>query len=177
MNRKNDFKYKFKMIKMGELYKLNKDELIQIIFAVKESINTKEMKNELKRRKELKELNQLKTTLLNLKVIPHLTKAVEKYEDLIKNGKSITDIMENSDLKYLRITEKTSNLEYYINSNDTKISWIKGDKIVYKHCKLCTSYEVLIYKKEYLISVYYSYMNGVGFRSEFVDSTCRICQN
>ena len=152
---------------MSALYKLNKDELIQIILAVKESMSTK----------ELKDLNQLKTTLLNLKVIPHLTKAVELHEDLIKNAKNITDIMENSDLKYLRITTKTSNLEYYINCTDTKISWIKGDKIVYQPCKLCTNYEVCVYKRNNLISVYYSYMHGVGFKSEFVDSTCPNCQN
>ena len=65
---------------MGELYRLNKDELIKIILNVKENLTEKDLEFELKKKKDSRKFNTLKRSLLNLKVIPHLTSFIEKYE-------------------------------------------------------------------------------------------------
>ena len=160
---------------MSELYKLNKDELIQIILAVKERMSIEELKTELKRKEELEKLFQLKRALLNLKVIPHLRKYIYKNEDLIKNAKSIKDMIEKSDLGHFSITNKAPVLDHIIKYGNINNSWINSDKISYCQCEICNNYEILVYKDEKLISVY-SAGGCQSNESEFVESTCIECQ-
>lgn len=152
---------------MSALYKLNKDELIQIILAVKESMSIEDLRTELKRKEELEKLNQLKRALLNLKVVPHLRKYIAKNENFIKNETNIDNIIEISDLEILRITEISPSLYYDVKYNESNKIWTKGDKIVYQSCKSCSDFEVLVYKNEILLSKY---------SSNSYDSVCLECQ-
>ena len=162
---------------MGELYKSNKDELIQIILAVKENISTEELKKELNRREELENLYQLKRSLLNLKVIPHLEKFIEKHEPFIINMK------ERRDMQRLYIELRSVGI-FGDDRRDlyrdimTNATWVKSDKIDYLPCKLCNNFEILLYKDRILQSVEICLSDGFGteYTPQFINSICPECQ-
>ncbi len=162
---------------MGELYKSNKDELIQIILAVKENISTEDLKKELKRREESEDLYQLKRSLLNLKVIPGLEKFIEKHEPFITNMKERRDMQRlYKELRSVGIFGADRRDLYDDIMANT--SWVKSDKIDYSPCKLCNNFEILLYKDKILQSVEICLSNGFGteYEAQFINSICPECQ-
>ncbi len=167
---------------MGELYKLNKDELIKLVINLRETISTEDLKKELKRRECLEEVIQIKKALLNLKVVPHLTKFVEKYETCIKNMKSMKDVMQNSafkiDIQNLSIFAGEKRRKLCSDMRNKK-SWVTADKINYCPCKSCNNFEILIYKNGKVREVETVLSNGWGTThdSHFINSVCPECRN
>ena len=165
---------------MGELYKLNKDELILLILNLRENTSTEDLKKELQRREECEELTQLKKSLLSLKVIPHLTKFVEEYELHIKNSKTVTELIQNTNfslnIQKLSIYGESRRTLYY--DIMRKNSWVTTDKIIYSKCETCSSYEISLYKNGDLKQVEFVVSNGWGtdHESRFINSLCRSCR-
>lgn len=58
------------------------------------------LEKELEKRKKLDELNNLKKGFVNLKIIPHLTKFIEKYEFFILGITDIKEIERNREFEY-----------------------------------------------------------------------------
>ena len=165
---------------MEELYKLNKDELIKLILNLRGNTSTEDLKKELQRREDCEEITQLKKSLLNLKVIPHLTKFIKEYELHIKNSKTVQELMEYSDFSL-----NTQKLSIYGENRRAlyfdimrKNSWVTTDKIVYCQCNTCTSYEILLYKNGELKQVEIVVSNGWGteYQSQFINSLCPSCR-
>ncbi len=162
---------------MGELYKLNKDELIKLILNLRENMSTEDLKKELKRREDCEEISQLKKSLLNLKVIPHLTKFIEKYESHIKNSKTVQELMQNPNF-FDRLDRigifGGKGITLYMNIM-RKNSWVTTDKIVYCQCETCSNYEILLYKNGNLKRIATSYGWGTEYQSQFINSLCPSC--
>ncbi len=163
---------------MGELYKLNKDELIKLILNLRENMSIEDLKKELKRREDCEEISQLKKSLLNLKVIPHLTKFIKEYELHIKNSKTVQELMEN-----LQFFDRIDRIGIYGEKGRTlyfdimrKNSWVTTDKIVYCQCETCSNYEILLYKNGNLKQIASSYGWGTEYQSQFINSLCPSCR-
>ena len=163
---------------MAELYKLNKDELIKLIVNLRENISTEDLKKELSRREDCE--TQLKKALLNLKVIPHLTKFVEEYELHIKNSKTVQELMQypNFSLNIQKLSIYGENRRSLYFDIMRKNSWVTVDKTVYSKCNTCTNYEISLYKNGELKQVEIVASNGWGteYKSEFINSLCPSCR-
>ena len=90
----------------------------------------------------MEEIIQIKKALLSLKVVPHLTKFVEKYEMCIKNMRSMKDVMRNPDFKH-----DIQNLSIFAGEKRKKLcsdirdkkSWVTADKINYNASRVIIS--------------------------------------
>ena len=153
--------------------------MIKLILNLRESISTEDLEKELGRRKKLDELNYLKRGFTNLKIIPHLTKFIEKYESFILAITDIKEIERNQEFAY-ELTH-TSMFEgdrrSLYKDIKNKNSWFGSDKIVYHQCR-CGNFEILIYLNRKLKSVEVSLSNGYGteYRPNFIDSVCSDCR-
>ncbi len=133
---------------MGELYKLNKDELIYLVLNLKENLTEDELENELKKRKNIRKLHVLKTSLVNLKVVPYLKDFIENNEEFIKTRKNVRDFCNGEfykEFRNLRIL-KDANLNGFIYFDENL--GIENSKVVYEPCKKCNYYEIHFYKGE-----------------------------
>ncbi len=132
---------------MGELYKLNKDELIKIILNVRDNLTEQELENELRKKKDFRKLNILKKSLLNLKVVPHLTKIISEQEEFIKTRLNINDFHNlefYNEMDKLRITKDSGSITISLREFilfDKHLD-IQNDSVIYKPCKICDYYKV-----------------------------------
>ncbi len=133
---------------MGELYRLNKDELIYLVLNLKENLTEDELENELKKRKNIRNLRVLKTSLLNLKVVPCLTNFIENNEEFIKTRKELKDFCNGEFYKEfmnLRILRDANLLDFIHFGRNLGI---ENTKVVYEPCKKCDYYEIHLYNGE-----------------------------
>ena len=132
---------------MCELYKLNKDELIKIILIVRDNLTEEELENELRKKKDLRKLNILKKSLLNLKAVPHLTKIISEQEGFIKTRLNINDFHNlefYNEMDKLRILKDSDSIivsliEFILFDKHLDI---QNDSVIYEPCKTCDYYKV-----------------------------------
>lgn len=146
------------------------------------SYSEKELSEELSRRKNAKQLEKVKSSLLNLKAVPHLRETIEKYEKYITCADDISFINKLDDLRNKSLLHKNScsifyQLQYFVKG--CKVNWIDADKIVYNKCSKCDNYEILQYQENKLLQVEVSLIDGFGSEAEstFVDCLCEDCRN
>ena len=164
---------------MGELYRLNKDELIKLLLKVRDTWTDEEMENELIRRKNNRKMNMIKKSLLNLRVVPHLTTFIEKYENHIK---TMSNIYEN--LEFLREIKMLSlftnwnkgDKSLFDDINNNSKSWAHSDCIVYIPCQTCNNYEILLYENDKLcMSNLYLETRYIELSRQQIDLQCPFC--
>lgn len=155
---------------MKRLYDLNKDELIMILTNVVKNLSDEELEEELRRRKDYKKLEMLKTNLLNLKAIPHLTDFIVKHKEYIKSRTNIKNFYDNS--KFKEESKTLSLCKNEDNEDETNLckdietfirewsmySWIHdNDEILYESCEKCDYYAIRFYKGSLSSTTMYKY--------------------
>ena len=140
-----------------------------------------ELREELAKRESFKKLQKIKISLLNLKVVPHLTETIEKYENDISSADDITFINKLDELRYKSLLHRNSRsifyeLQYFVTG--CKVNWIDSDKIVYTECSKCDNYEISQYQGDTLLQVDISLNDGFGTEPQitFIDSLCTDCR-
>ncbi len=144
---------------MGELYKLNKDELIQIILNVKKNMTEDELEKELKDRRYYKKLVIVKKMLPNLKGVPHLKDLIEKYDTFIKNFTNVDEFINSEffqEAEYIGLGKTGSkgfsplalDMEHFIFYRD---NWLSSESLIYKSCISCGHYTIDFYSGSSII--------------------------
>ena len=141
-----------------------------------ENYSESQLRQELKRREDIKLLEKIKRALINLKVIPHLKQAIEKYENDILAANDLRFINQLFELRNFSLLHRNScsiyyQLQHFIEGN--KVNWINSDKIVFNKCSMCENYEILQYLENKLLQVDFSLKDGFGteYQTTFVDSS------
>ena len=147
---------------MSALHKLNKDELIKIILNVKKNLTEDELEIELKNRKNVRKLNILKRSLLNLTAIPHFKSLIEKYEEFIKNSTDMMDICKSDfgeESKQFKLFENEKSLHEDIQNfrMTNGYCWIDNDSILYSSCHMCEYRQIRFMKDNRPSSTYTSW--------------------
>ncbi len=150
---------------MGELYKLNKDELIKIILNVKKNMTNDELEAELNDRRYCKKLVIVKKMLPNLKKVPHLKDLIEKYDTFIKNVTDVNEFLKSEffeEAEYVGLGRNGSrgfsplalDIEQFIFYRD---NWLSLDSLIYESCISCGHYTIDFYTGSNIIVSHISF--------------------